>query len=265
MSRDDLDDLQRARRLLANTSFAARLSNAVGRPFEAALKALPRAVSAPAMAAANKALEAALRVAIRSLGDSQIHRTNAMHKALVGATGAIGGAFGLPAVFLELPASTTLMLRSIAEIAKSEGESLASPEARLACLQVFALGSPGTDDDAAESGYFTVRAAMATALREAAEHIASQGATRQGAPALLRFVTQIAARFGVPVSEKFVAQSLPVLGAAGGAAINVFFLGYFQDLARGHFIVRRLERKYGAEMVQKVYYSLRVSGGTDGL
>jgi hypothetical protein len=58
------------------------------------------------------------------------------------------------------------------------------------------------------------------------------------------------------VSEKFVAQSVPVIGAAGGAAINVMFMTHFQDLARGHFIVRRLERKYGAEHVRAVYATL---------
>ncbi len=256
MSGDDFADLQRARRLLENNTFAARVSNALGRPFETALSALPQVVSASALAAANRALEAALRVAIRSLGDTRVSRSNGVHTALVGATGALGGAFGLPAVAVELPVSTTLMLRSIAEIARSEGESLATPEARLACLEVFALGGPGAKDDAAESGYFAVRAALATALEEAAQHVARQGAARKGAPALLRFVTQIAARFGVPVSEKLIAQSVPVIGAAGGAALNVFFMGYFQDLARGHFIVRRLERKYGAETVRQAYSSV---------
>ncbi len=253
MAGGDLAELRRARRLLENDTFAARVSNAVGRPFESALAAAPKVVSASALAAANRALQAALDVAIRSLGVSQAPRANIAHRVLVGTTGAIGGAFGLPAVVVELPASTTLMLSSIAEIARSEGESLAMPEARLACLQVFALGGTRANDNAAESGYFAVRGALAAALEEAAEYVARQGAARKGAPVLLRFVTQIAARFGVPVSEKLMAQSVPVIGAAGGAALNVFFIAYFQDLARGHFIVRRLERKYGAEAVRQAY------------
>ena len=40
---------------------------------------------------------------------------------MVGASGAIGGAFGLASVAVELPISTTIMLRSIADIARSEG------------------------------------------------------------------------------------------------------------------------------------------------
>jgi hypothetical protein len=33
-------------------------------------------------------------------------------------------------------------------------------------------------------------------------------------------------------------------------ARNLLFIDHFQDVARGHFIVRRLERAYGAETVR---------------
>jgi hypothetical protein len=38
---------------------------------------------------------------------------------------------------IELPVSTVIMLRSIADIARSEGEDLSDPR-RLPCVQVFA-------------------------------------------------------------------------------------------------------------------------------
>ena len=75
-------------------------------------------------------------------------------------------------------------------------------------------------------------------------------------PALVRFETTIAARYGVTVSEKVAAQAVPVLGAVGGAAINVLFIDHYQGLARGHFTVRRLERTYGAAVVRKAYRAL---------
>jgi hypothetical protein len=131
-----------------------------------------------------------------------------------------------------------------------------STETRLACLQVFSLGGPQRQDDAVESGYFAVRAALATAMTDAAEYIATHGVAQKGAPALVRLTTQIAARFGIPVSQKIVAQSVPVIGAAGGAGINVLFLDHFQKLARGHFVVRRLERRYGPEAVRHAYVEL---------
>lgn len=256
MSMADLEDLRRAKRLLENTSLAARFAQAVGRPLEKLTTMLPRGANDAVMAAVSRALEAAVDVSIKSLQKRSIARTEALHKIAVAATGAAGGAFGLAAIGLELPVSTTLMLRSIVDIAREEGESLSSPEARLACLQVFALGGPISRDDAVEAGYFAVRAAMAQGLAEAAEFVAKHGVTGRGAPVVVRFVAQVAARFGVPVSEKLVAQSVPVIGALGGAAINVAFLSHFQDVARGHFIVRRLERQFGSGTVREAYAAL---------
>jgi hypothetical protein len=256
MTHEDVDDLRRAKRLLSNTSVLARFANAVGVPLEKLVTMLPRAATDAVLVTVDRALEAALGVAIRSLRAHTVPRSEVLHKLAVGITGGVGGAFGLAAIAVELPASTTLMLRSIAEIAESEGESLDLVESRLACLQVFALGGPAAKDNAVDAGYFAVRAAMAQGLKEAAEFVAKHGVTRQGAPPLVRFIAQIAARFGVPVSEKVVVQSVPVIGALGGAALNVAFLDHFQDLARGHFVVRRLERKYGPEAVRSVYAEL---------
>ena len=66
-------------------------------------------------------------------------------------------------------------------------------------------------------------------------------------------MTQVAARFGVVVSQKVAAQALPVVGAIGGAAVNYAFMEHFQDVARGHFTVRRLERLYGKEAIRAEY------------
>ena len=69
----------------------------------------------------------------------------------------------------------------------------------------------------------------------------------------MRLITLIGARFGVVVSEKAAAQAVPILGAAGGALVNTIFIGHFQDMARGHFTVRRLERLHGEIAVREAY------------
>jgi hypothetical protein len=51
----------------------------------------------------------------------------------------------------------------------------------------------------------------------------------------------------------FLAESAPLLGGLTGAAINFAFLDHFQDMATGHFIIRRLERLYGQEAIRKAY------------
>ena len=163
------------------------------------------------------------------------------------------GSLALP---IELPFSTTIMLRSIADIARSEGEQVRTVEARLACIEVFALGSRSKGDDASETGYFAVRAALARSVSEAAQYIAERGLAREGAPAIARLIGEVAARFSVNVSQKVAAQAVPIVGAAGGALVNLVFIDHFQDVARGHFIVRRLERKYGSEVVRAAYVQL---------
>lgn len=253
LSTDDLADLRYARNLLENVSLAGRIANAVGTPIERMFSVLPQGAADAISAATSKALQAGLRFAISTMGDRSRSSVEWIHKSMVIATGAAGGAFGLPALAIELPVSTVVMLRSIADVARSEGEVIKTPEARLACLEVFALGGHQRGDDAAKSGYFAVRAALAKALAEAAEYIAERGLAQEGAPAVIRFITQVAVRFGIPVSEKVMAQSVPVVGAAGGAVINLLFIDHFQDIARGHFIVRRLERKCGPETVKTAY------------
>jgi hypothetical protein len=86
-------------------------------------------------------MRSALRLAI---GSMDLIPPNAahdkLHRLLASAAGAFGGLLGPLTLLAELPVTTVLMLRSIADIAHGEGEDLNTPEARLACVQVFALG-----------------------------------------------------------------------------------------------------------------------------
>ena len=130
---------------------------------------------------------------------------------------------------------------------------MSDPESVLSCVEVFALGGRAGSADASESGYFAVRGMLAKTVTEAARFVAERGVINEGAPILLKFVTQIAARFGLVVTQKAAAQALPVVGALGGAAINYAFIEHFQDVARGHFSVRRLERLYGKDTIRNEY------------
>ena len=121
------------------------------------------------------------------------------------------------------------------------------------------MGGTSQADDGAETGYFAVRAALAGAMTEAARYLAEHGLASSGAPALVRFLSKIASRYSIQVSEKAAAQAIPLLGAAGGATINLLFMDHFQNMARGHFIVRRLERAHGKEPVQEAYRQLAAS------
>ena len=274
---EHIEELQGAKVLLENISMTARISGTIGSPLEKALNALPQSAHDKIVEITTKSLDAALNAAITTIpreikqkqglsnslaaevsaaSDSPVKPSNFLHKIGVALTGAVGGAFGLPALAIELPLSTTVMLRSIADIAKSHGENLDTRDAQLACISVFALGGPQTTDDAVETGYFGVRSALAKAVTDAAKHVAAYGASQTGAPVINRFISAVATRFSIPVSEKVAAQSVPIIGAAGGAVINTAFIQHFQDIAQGHFTVRRLEKIYGTEAVREVYNCL---------
>jgi len=258
LSKSETDELRRAKNLLEHPGIAARLTSFAGGPVEKGLGMLPAPLRKGVHVVTEKALMTALKVAVHSLGDKpRAESSDRMHRMAVATSGAIGGAFGLAALGVELPISTGIILRSIAAIAAAEGENPKHIDTRLACLTVFALGSPkDRRDDAAESGYFATRAALAVAVSEATKHFAQKGLAKGGGPALVRLIGLIGARFGIVVSEKVAAQLVPVIGAAGGALINTIFIGHYQDMARGHFIVRRLEKIHGLEPVREAYEKL---------
>jgi hypothetical protein len=262
MREEDLNALRAAVKTLEHPGLATRLAEIAGKPVELLGRALPETASKAVTVATTRALNAALAVALRSLRNEPVAASGLLHKALVATSGAVGGSFGLATLPLELPISTIIMLRSIGDVARSEGEDLTSPETALNCMQVFALGGLKGEADAAESGYFAVRGLLAKSVAEAARFIVDRGVFAQGAPVLVRFIAQIASRFGVVVTQKLVAQAVPFIGALAGAAVNYAFIDHFQETARAHFVVRRLERRYGQDAVRAAYERLADEAST---
>jgi hypothetical protein len=217
----DREALCHAAQVLESPGFFIRIVNVVGGGIDAVIKRLPKGAEDAIQKAVSVALKRALGIALYRL-DTRLglFQHENLVKTLLAGTGAVGGAFGLPALLLELPVSTCIMLRSIAEIARAEGEDLRSPGGRLACLEVFALGGNKTGADDAETAYFAVRAGLGQEVRAALRYLAKEPTDRATAPVIVRFVQAVAQRFGIQLSEKVAAQAVPVIGAVGGAAIN---------------------------------------------
>ena len=258
-SEEDLQALREAKRRLEHPGLTAKITALIGRPLESGFKMLPpkwhRTIGSATHTALLKGLEYSLLTMRRS--DARKSR-DWLHKALAVGSGAAGGALGIAALPVELPLSTCVILRSIADIARSEEHDVSRIEVKLACLEVFALGGKTSADHASESAYWVVRGALSKYITEAANHLAGKGLTDRSAPAVVRFVGQIASRFGVVVSEQAAAIAIPIIGAATGGTINYLFMDHFQSMARGHFAVKRLEKKYGTELVKKTYDELAV-------
>jgi EcsC family protein len=256
----DVPALRWAFDALEHPGFLIRLMDFLGRPIEGGIKRLPPKARTSIQAASRTALQKALNVAVTTMKGpppKSPRLARGAYKAAVAGTGGVAGFFGLPALGIELPVTTIIMLRAIADIARAEGEDVRAVDTQLACIEVFALGGQTRRDDSAATAYFEVRTALAGAVSRAAEYIAEKGLAEEGAPILLKLITRVAQRFSVQVSEKVAAEAVPIIGALGGATINVVFIDHFQSMARGHFTIRRLERTYGPDAVRVAYEALR--------
>ncbi|AIO67415.1 EcsC family protein [Burkholderia oklahomensis] len=292
LSAEDLDTLRRAKLALESPSLTIKLTSIVGAPVEKMIGKLPGFATDKINDATQLALRKCLHLALRTLGKSggvasdgetPNKPSNLLHKLAVATTGAAGGAFGLFALPVELPVTTTLMFRSICDIARSEGEDLSTVEAQLQCLAVLGMGGGfgplpgagkkdgdksgkdgkrndrGKEEEDADIGYFVLRGALAQAVSKASSEIASKGFATHGSAALFRLVQTIASRFSVQVTEQIAAKSIPAIGAVLGATVNTLFIDHFQQAAHGHFAVRRLERKYGQAAVKAAYQAIDAS------
>lgn len=271
LTQQERADLGRAVALLENPSLTIQLANLVGTPIEWGIARLPESVRGKVHGLVRTALSKAVSAALLGFKDEPSRKASPrLHALATAASGAVGGFFGTATLAVELPVTTTLMMRAIADVARSEGFSLSEPSVQAACVEVFALGGKTPGDDAADSGYYASRGALSEVLKHTARELASVAAQRAGQQVaqagsslqtgvwLARLIDVVAGRFGVVVTEKLAAQIMPVVGAASGAAINTLFTRYYQSVAQGHFIVKRLEALHGEGLVKQEYEAILV-------
>jgi EcsC protein family len=270
-TQSDLIDIKTAVALLETPSLTSKLSSMIGKPLEAGLKNLSKDTRAKIETLVHTALHKATDAALWSLDEKpqSTKPSNILHKAMAATSGAVGGVFGLPALAVELPITTTIMLRSIADIARSEGFNLTELQTKAACIEVFAFGGHSDKDDSTVSVYYLDRIFMAEAVQAAGKVLAETAkkqvekaiAARGFTPGevgnwLAKLIETVANRFGIVITEKSAAQAVPLLGALTGATINTMFMNFYQDIAKGHFIIKRLEAVYGEEAVKDQYMQL---------
>jgi hypothetical protein len=245
-----------------------RVADLVGIPLERVLDLAPSQVSG----AVNVALRRALDVAVVTLPTEAASSDNFdtlsqrawwsgyRHSALTAVTGGTGGVLGTLGLWIELPITTCLMLRSMSSIARQFGEDTRSIEVRLECLSLFGLGGPSEADDDMDASYLAVRASLTSLVKHASKYVAHTPSQeiltsiKNGtAPTLVKLLGKISQRFELAVSEKMLAQAIPLVGAVGGASVNVMFAQHFNAIARYHFGLRHLGRTRGEEAVRSIY------------
>lgn len=255
LSTDEIQFIRDAQLFLEHPSFLMKAANLVGKPLDKGIKMLPSSVQTKIHGAVEVSMKKGLALVTRSVAQESKTFGGALessrkqgwfHTAASFGTGAVGGFFGITSLPVELPITTAIMLRSIVSTAGDFGHDISAPETQLECLYVLSLGSP--TDGAVNSAYWTSRLAFTDLIRHAAREI-----EKTSGPLLVRFLAQIASRFELVVSEKAMAELVPVVGALGGGAINAAFTEHFNTAARFHFGLRALERTYGEDVVRAAY------------
>jgi hypothetical protein len=257
----DQDEMERAVHALERASFAIRLAELAGQPVHRLFSSLPTFANRRVNRLVERAILKCLQVAIDSMdGDTPAEPPSTwVPRVIAGVSGGLGGLFGAFALPVELPLTTMIMLRSIAEIAQNHGEDLTQLPSRFACLEVFALGGRRARDNHALT-YYATRTTLARLTREVTSLLVEEGTTEATATLTARAAATISSQFGPAVSERLAATAVPVVGLLTGATVNMVFMDHYQQVARGHFTIRRLERRYGAAEIEALYARFAVSG-----
>jgi hypothetical protein len=144
-----------------------------------------------------------------------------LNRAVTTAMGAAGGFGGLPTAMAELPITTTILLRAIQDVAIEHGFDPSEEGVRFDCIQVFAAAGPLEHDDGSDLAFLSRRFVLTGKSMQA-------------------LIAKVAPRLGTVLGQKLAAQTVPILGAAAGAATNYAYTSYYQQMAHVHFGLRRL-------------------------
>lgn len=218
-------DVERRLRALAQRHQSAgnvgiQVLNLIGARAETLLSQLPEGVRGKLGESTEQALRAAMQAAHLSR-DVMTETPGWWSRALTTAMGAAGGLGGLPTALAELPITTTVLLRAIQDVAVEHGFDPAEPGVQYDCIQIFAAAGPLDHDDGSDLAFLTTRVAV----------------TGKAVHAL---VARVAPRLATVLGQKLAAQTVPILGAAAGAATNYAYTSYYQQMAHVHFGLRRL-------------------------
>ena len=219
--------------------FIVNLSSIVGKKAESWIEKVPNDWQAKLDGLIETALHISYDLALQTQADESQSLVNSAlawaqgerwHSVAGAVSGALGGLGGISTTLAEIPVTTTLALRSIQQVAASYGEDTSKEEIRAQCIAVLSLGGPIEEDDETEAALFATRLAVNHAT-------------------VAQAIKIVLPRFGIVVSEKVLAQAVPIIGAVAGATINSVFVNYYQTMAHVHFRLRKLEVSNDADQV----------------
>ena len=208
------------------------LVNKFGGTVERQMRLLPAVFRERVEAITHDALERALSVAQHGRHAPDLGRRAV--PALAAVTGAAGGLGGLATALAELPFTVTLILHAILRAAEEEGFDTSLPEVQAEALRVIYAGGPLDEDDGLNSSFLGARLTI-------------NGASVQ------KLLSKVVPKLAGALTQKLAAQTVPILGAVTGAALNATFLTYYRELAHVRFGLMRLSALHGAAAVRLAF------------
>ncbi|MBO9451518.1 EcsC family protein [Tropicibacter sp. R16_0] len=197
-----------------------QMLNALGGKAEGLLDQLPANVRDGLTEATERALRLSVQAAQgtrRAVPDQKEWVNTAVTTAL----GAAGGFGGLPGALVELPATTTMLLRAIQGVAAETGFDPATESVQFDCVRVFSAAGPLDFDDGADLGFLSARMTLTGG-------------------AMQKLIATVAPKLATALGQKLAAQTVPILGAVAGAGTNFAYTRYYQQIAHVQFGLRRL-------------------------
>lgn len=197
------------------------LLNLLGAQADGLVEGLPGPVKDRLEGATEVALKQAMKAANGSRRVIRPGQPTWLQTALATSMGAAGGIGGVGTALAELPLTTTVLLRTIQDVAEELEFDPAAENVQFDCIQVFAAAGPLSHDDNADLGFLGARMALSSG-------------------GIQKLMAVVAPRLAAVFGQKIAAQAVPVLGAAAGAATNYAFINYYREMAHVHFGLRKL-------------------------
>jgi len=165
--------------------------------------------------------------------------------ALGGATGALFGIAGAAGLVADVPTLLTLAMRTIHRIGFCYGERPDPAHERALGIGVFALVSANSADEklAALEALHGGGLLLDSAWRDGVERVAERELAKDATAYSLQ---NLARAIGLNLGKRKVAGTIPVVGAAVGAAVNAWYLSDVAQTARYVFQERWLRERYPA-------------------
>lgn len=161
--------------------------------------------------------------------DALVERIRRQAVVMAAGGGALTGIAGAPGLVADIPALLTLSLHSIHRIGLCYGYDCLEEDQRPFAIGVFALASANSMTEkraALDALRHTGVEPDVAAWRDGMERAAQRELSKEAAVFSLQNLSR---QLGVNLGRRKAAASVPILGAAVGAAVNVL---YIRDLAR---------------------------------